>query len=294
MEESTTIKNNPLIDDMFKAGAHFGYSKSKRHPSMAPYIFGVKNRVEIFDLEKTSDLLEKTKEFMKECGKGRKTILFIGGKNEARDIVRNAANEISMPYVAGRWIGGTLTNFSEIKKRLARLQDLSEKRDKGDLSKYTKLERLMIDREIEDLEKIFGGIRYMKNLPHVVFIVDTKHESIGVKEAKKVGIPVVGLLNSDCNTSSAEYFVAGNDATQASILFFVGELVKAYKDGLSQAPLNDSQNESSDKQSAEQTAIANDKQETSLNDSQSESSGKQPAKRAVIAKEDTLKEGTDK
>jgi len=236
MEDVTTTKNNTLIDDMFKAGAHFGYSKSKRHPSMARYIFGVKNRVEIFDLEKTSDLLLSTQEFMRECGKNRKTILFVGGKNEARDVIRNAATEISMPYVSGRWIGGTLTNFSEIKKRLARLQDLTEKREQGDLGKYTKLERLMIDREIVDLEKTFGGIRHMQNLPHVLFVVDTKHESIAVKEAKKVGIPVVGLLNTDCNTLEADYFVAGNDVAQASIFFFVGELVKAYKEGLSQAP----------------------------------------------------------
>ncbi|MCH8049868.1 30S ribosomal protein S2 [Patescibacteria group bacterium] len=236
MEEVTITKNNPLIDDMFKAGAHFGYSKSKRHPSMARYIFGVKNRVEIFDLEKTSDLLLSTLEFMKECGKNRKTVLFVGGKNEARDVIRNAATEISMPYVAGRWIGGTLTNFSEIKKRITRLQDLTEQRHKGDLDKYTKLERLMIDREIEDLEKTFGGIRHMNSLPHVLFVVDTKYESIAVKEAKKVGIPVVGLLNTDCNTIDADYFVAGNDVAQASIFFFVGELVKAYKEGLSQAP----------------------------------------------------------
>ena len=236
MEEVTITKNNPLIDDMFKAGAHFGYSKSKRHPSMARYIFGVKNKVEIFDLEKTSDLLLSTLEYMRVCGKNRKTILFVGGKNEARDVIRNAATEISMPYVAGRWIGGTLTNFSEIKKRLARLQDLTEQRQKGDLDKYTKLERLMIDREIEDLEKTFGGIRHMNSLPHVLFIVDTKYETIAVKEAKKVGIPVVGLLNSDCNTIDADYFVAGNDVAQASIFFFVGELVKAYKEGLSQAP----------------------------------------------------------
>jgi len=127
----TTIKNPNVIESMFKVGAHFGYSKSRRHPSMSPYIFGAKNKVEIFDLEKTSDLLEGAKEFMKQCGVDRKMILFVGGKNEARDITKNAAISVGQPYVAGRWIGGTLTNFTEIKKRIDRLEDLIAKREEA-------------------------------------------------------------------------------------------------------------------------------------------------------------------
>jgi len=232
--EETATKNGGMIESMFKVGAHFGYSKSRRHPSMSPYIFGVKNKVEIFDLEKTSDLLQEAKEFMKQCGIDRKTILFVGGKNEARDIVKNAAVDTGMPYVAGRWIGGTLTNFSEIKKRTDRLEDLTEKRDSGELSRYTKLEQLHIDREIEDLENTFGGIRAMKTIPHVLFVIDSKRESIAVDEAKKKGLKIVGLLSSDCDTNEVDHFVLGNDASIMSIQYFVTELAESFKEKLSQ------------------------------------------------------------
>lgn len=236
MQQEATVKNTELIESMFKVGAHFGYSKSRRHPSMAPYIFGVKNKVEIFDLEKTTESLTEAKEFMVTCGKEGKKILFVGGKNEARGAVRDGATAISMPYVAGRWIGGTITNFSEIKKRIERLAELESNREKGELSKFTKLERLYIDREIEDLDKMFGGLRLMKALPDVLFIVDTKQETIAVSEAKKAGIPVVGILNSDCNTKDVSYHLIGNDAGMASIQFFVTEIVNAYQEGQKQAP----------------------------------------------------------
>jgi small subunit ribosomal protein S2 len=230
------VKNKEQMEALFKAGAHFAFSKSRRHPSMAPFIFGAKNKVEIFDLEKVADLLEDAKEYMKKLGKERKRVLFVGGKNEARDVVRTKASEIEMPFVAGRWIGGTLTNYSEIKKRIARLNDLTEKREKGELSKFTKLERLHIDREIEDLEKTFGGVKGMDKLPHALFVVDAKHEEIAVAEAQKTGIPVVGILNSDCNSSHIEHFIPGNDSSVASITYFVNELVSAYAEGLKSAP----------------------------------------------------------
>lgn len=235
-EATTALKNTALIDSMFKAGAHFAYSKSRRHPSMASYIFGAKNKVEIFDLEKTSEIFNTTKQFLEDAGKGRKTILFVGGKNETRDVIKAAATKLTMPYVAGRWIGGTLTNFSEIKKRIDRLIDLTTRRDKGELSKYTKLERLHIDREITKLEGMFGGIQGLTKLPDLLFIVDTKKESIAVEEAKKKNIPIIGLLNSDCDISDASHYFIGNDAGIASITFFVDEATRAYEAGLSQAP----------------------------------------------------------
>ena len=236
MQQESAVKNTELIESMFKVGAHFGYSKSRRHPSMTPYIFGSKNKVEIFDLEKTTESLKEAKEFIRKCGKEGKKILFVGGKTEARDAIRNGAAAISMPYVAGRWIGGTITNFSEIKKRIGRLAELEGDREKGELSKFTKLERLHIDREIEDLDKTFGGLRLMKALPDVLFIVDTKQETIAVSEAKKAGIAIVGILNSDCNTKEASYHLIGNDAGMASIQFFVTLVVNAYQEGQKQAP----------------------------------------------------------
>lgn len=235
MEKNTV--NEAQIEALFKVGAHYGFSKSRRHPSMAPYIFGVKNKIEIFDLEKVSELIDGAKAFMEEAGAGRKKVLFVGGKNEARDAVRQAAGEIGMPYVASRWIGGTLTNFSEIKKRINRLSDLTEKRSKGELSKFTKLEQLHIDREIEELENVFGGAKTLEGLPYALVVVDTKQEAIAVKEAKKMHIPVVGILNSDCNATGIDHHIAGNDASAASISYFLNELAASYAAGLKRAPV---------------------------------------------------------
>src|SRR5579885_3392981 len=141
--------NNSLIDSLFAVGAHFGFDKSSSHPSATPYIFGQKNKVEIFDLEKTSVELAKALDFVKELGKKHATLLFVSGKYEAKQAIENAAASLGQPYVAGRWIGGTLTNFGEIKKRVNKMEDLMTQREKGELSKYTKKERLLIDRDIE-------------------------------------------------------------------------------------------------------------------------------------------------
>ena len=222
--------NNPMIDSMFKAGAHFGFSRTRRHPSVAPYIFGVKNKVEIFDLEKTSELLEKAKAFAATLGKEGKTILFVGGKSEARNAVKNGALSINMPYVDGRWIGGTLTNFVQIRKRVEKLERLTSEKEKGELAKYTKKERLLIDREIANLERFFSGISSMKELPKALFIVDPKKEKTAIKEAKFMGIPVIAVSGSDCNIKSIEYPIVGNDASQTSIHYLTQEITKAYFD----------------------------------------------------------------
>lgn len=225
------IKNEGLITDMFTAGAHFGYSRSRRHPSAKPFIFGVKSGVEILDLEKTSVELECAKDFIKSLAKGAKQILFVGTKNEAKKAVEDGALSIDMPFVAERWVGGVLTNFPEIKKRVALLEDLRAKREKGELAIYTKKERLLIDKDIERLERNFAGIVSMKDLPVALFVIDPKKESIAVKEAQFLGIPIVALANSDCNLKEVEFPIPGNDSSVSSISFFVGQIVQAFKDG---------------------------------------------------------------
>jgi small subunit ribosomal protein S2 len=230
MTNTETTENKGIIEEMFKAGAHFGYSKSKRHPSMKPLIFGVKNTVEIINLEKTDEYLERAKEFVASVAKEGKQVLFVGSKNEARETVKNAALSVDMPYVTNRWIGGTITNFSEIKKRIARLEDLTSKKEKGELGMYTKKERLLIDREIEDLEKHFGGLLPMKQKPAALFVIDSGAESIAVKEATGTGIPVVSLSGSDCNIKGIDYPVPANDSSRSSIAFFVDAITSAYKD----------------------------------------------------------------
>lgn len=220
--------NNPRIDNMFKAGAHFGFSKTRRHPTVAPYIFGVKNKVEIFDLEKTEVLLEKARAFVSSLAKEGKTILFVGGKSEARNAIKSGALSLNMPYVDGRWIGGTLTNFMQIRKRVEKLERLTSEKEKGELAKYTKKERLLIDREIANLERFFSGIVSMKDLPKAVFIIDPKKEKSAVKEAQDMGIPVIALAGSDCNIKGLDFPIVGNDSSQTSVQFFVQEISKAY------------------------------------------------------------------
>ena len=232
--EKTDDKN--IIEKMFEVGAHFGYSKSKRHPSMKSLIFGAKNKVEIIDLEKTDEYLKRALEFVSSIAGEGKQILFVGSKNEAREAVKSGADSIDMPYVFNRWIGGTITNFSEIKKRIARLEELTLKKEKGEFGMYTKKERILIDREIEGLEKHFGGLLSMKQKPAAIFVVDSKHEKIAVKEAKRSGIPVISLSGSDCDIKEIDYPIPANDASRSSISFFVNKIVDAYNGAKSAQP----------------------------------------------------------
>ena len=219
------------VDTLFSVGAHFGFAKSRRHPSATPFIFGAKNKVEIFDLEKTEASLAKAIEFVKEIAQKKGTILFVGGKNEAKGAIEKGASSINQPYVSGRWIGGTLTNFPEIKKRVAKMEDLMSQKDKGELVKYTKKERLLIDRDIAKMQKMFSGIVTMKGTPSALFVVDTRQEVTAVKEAKTLGIPVISLSGSDCNLNDSNFPIPGNDSAKASITFFVDKVVEAYKAG---------------------------------------------------------------
>lgn len=224
-------QNKKLITEMFSAGAHFGYSRSRRHPSTKQFIFGTKSGVEILDLEKTSLELERAKEFVKSIAKSGKQILFVGTKNEGKKALEDGALSIDMPYVAERWVGGVLTNFTEIKKRVALLEDLRAKRENGELSVYTKKERLLIDKDIERLERNFSGLVSMKELPVALFVLDPRKESIAVKEAQFLNIPIVALANSDCNLKEVTYPIPGNDSSVSSITFFISQITEAYKAG---------------------------------------------------------------
>lgn len=227
--------NKNLIDSLFEVGAHFGFVKSRRHPSAKPFILGSKNKVEIFDLEKTSLELEKALAFVTEKGKEKAPILFVGGKSEARTAVEKAGEALSMPFVSGRWIGGTLTNFNEIKKRIARLEELTSQREKGELAKYTKKERLLIDREIDHLNLYFAGLKNLKGLPKLVVIIDPKKETIAVAESKKMKVPTLALAGSDSDLHEVTYAIPGNDASRQTIGFILDEIVKAYAKGQSEA-----------------------------------------------------------
>ena len=220
------------VDRLFGAGAHFAQMKRRRHPSMRPYVLGAKAKVEIFDLVKTDDQLKKAKAALAALSRDGKTVLFVGGKREVSDIVRDIAQRIAAPFVAGRWLGGTVSNFTEIKKRIDRLADLTGKRESGELAKlYTKLERVFIDREIERLLGRLEGITTLTKRPDAFVIVDTKHEAHATREAKKAGIPVIALMSSDCDLKDAAYPIVMNDASRDAVKLVLGELATAYESG---------------------------------------------------------------
>ena len=231
--DSASISQNMAttndINTLFDAGAHFALPRARRHPSASPYLFGTKDRADIFDLEETGRRLEAARAFA--ASMAGKQVLFVGGKNEVVEIVKASALRSGAPYVAGRWVGGTLTNFKNIRKRIDRLQKLMEERERGELDKYTKRERLLIDREIDRLLLRFGGLVSLAELPGALFIVDTRHEHTAVAEANQLGIPVIGLASSDCDFSLIQYPIPANDTSVKSVRLVCDAIAESVLEG---------------------------------------------------------------
>jgi len=220
------------IKTLYDAGAHFGYPRTRRHPTAVSYLYTTKDRTDIFDLEMTQQRLDAAKAFASALSAQGKSLLFVGGKHEATAIVKSAAEKIGQPFVAGRWIGGTLTNFKNISKRIERLERLTADRESGELEKkYTKKEQLLLSREIERLEFRFGGITKMSELPGALFIVDSRHEKTAVQEANQLRIPVIALSSSDCDFSKIQYPVPGNDSAVKSVSLIANEIADSYQEG---------------------------------------------------------------
>jgi len=224
------------LKTLFDAGAHIGYTRARRHPSASKFLFGTKDRTDIFDLEETAKRLEAAAAYASSLSQAGKVVLFVGGKNESAAVVKAAAERVGAPFVASRWIGGTLTNFKGIRKRTERLAKLTQEREAGELDKYTKRERLMIDREIEELENRFGGIAQMTDVPAALFVVDTRHENIAVTEANQLGIPVIGLSSSDGDFSQIQYPIPANDTSIRSVRLVVDAVADAIQDGRKVTP----------------------------------------------------------
>ena len=221
------------IERLFSVGAHFGVGKSRRHPSQRDNLFGQKDTIDVFDLEKTYTQLQKALAYANQLGKEKKQLLFVGGKPESSHVVKMHAERVEAPYSVGRWIGGTLTNSQEIQKRVDRMEQLRKDRESGALEKYTKLERVRIDRELKKLEEMYEGLVSLEGkLPHAMFVVDPKSEQIAVREALRKHVPVIALAGSDCNISEIAYPISANDATVKSIAFFTEMVANAYQEGL--------------------------------------------------------------
>ncbi|MFA6520608.1 MAG: 30S ribosomal protein S2 [Candidatus Paceibacterota bacterium] len=230
-------ENDSVVEQMFAAGAHYGYSKTRRHPSVSSYIYTTKNKGDIINLEKTSALLDEAALFIKNLGAQNKTVLFVGTKPEAKVATKNIAESLNMPYVTERWIGGTLSNFTEIKKRILELENYQKDTATGGLDKYTKKERVVMAKKMEKLARYYTGLLGLKKAPDALFVVDAKSEHIAATEARKSGIPVIALVNSDSNIKGIDYPIVANDSGIPSIKFFAEAIRDAYKEGQTSAPL---------------------------------------------------------
>ena len=229
---STQTNNSTLIERLFNAGAHFGFKKSRRHPSVIPFLFGTKEGNDIFDLEQTATLIDNAKKALNEAGMNGKTVLFVGTKDEVSKSVLASAEKVEMLYVVNRWIGGMLTNLPEIKKRTSRLAQLTNEKESGELErKYTKKERLMISREVDKLNFNFKGISTLTKAPDLMVVVDPRYDHIAVKEARQMNVPIVGIMSSDCDVSDVKYPVLVNDTLQDSVKIVLEELVTAFAEG---------------------------------------------------------------
>lgn len=237
-KDAKDIRENSdtIIEQMFKVGAHYGYSKTRRHPSLSKYIYATKNKTDIIDLEKTGIMLEKAALFAKDLATQGKIILFVGTKPEAKNITKNAASSLNMPYVSERWIGGTLSNFMEIKKRITELEDYRKDNEAGELDKYTKKERVVLAKKMEKLERYYSGLVGLKKTPDALFIVDARAEHIATTEAKNMGVPIISIVNSDSNIEGISYPIVGNDSSIPSIKFFTEAITNGYKSGIISAP----------------------------------------------------------
>jgi len=219
------------MKQMLEAGVHFGHQTSKWNPKMKPYIFGARNGIHIIDLQKTVVLFREACDFVVGTVAGGGKVLFVGTKRQAQEAIREEAQRIGHHYITNRWLGGLLTNFSTVKKSIERLKTLESMRDSGEFAGFKKKEALGFEREIEKLNFVFDGIRDMDRLPAALFIVDPKKEKIAVSEAKKLGIPTIGLLDTNCDPEDIDYVIPGNDDAIRAIKLFSSRISDAIASG---------------------------------------------------------------
>ncbi|MFA7315064.1 MAG: 30S ribosomal protein S2 [Candidatus Magasanikbacteria bacterium] len=224
----------PSILEMLQAGVHFGHKGSRWYPKMKPFIFTQRNQVHIVDLEKTKVQLEIILPQIKQLAKEGKQILFVSTKPQAKAIVKKAAQDCGMPFLVDRWIGGMLTNFTEIKKLVKNYVTLKDQQDKGQLGKYTKKEQLEIGKKIEKMDKYLSGLVSLNNLPDVVFIPSMQCEKTAVTEANRMSIPIIGICDTNANPNKAEYVIPANDDAVKSIEMMVGLVRDTIKKGVAE------------------------------------------------------------
>ncbi|MCH7951195.1 30S ribosomal protein S2 [Patescibacteria group bacterium] len=219
------------LTELLEAGCHFGHQVRRWNPKMKPYVYAKRDGVHIFDLAKTAEGLKDACMYVKEFAASGKTLLMVGTKRQAKDIVREEAQKAGAPFVTERWLGGTITNWEQIKKSIERLSEMREKREKDEYKKYTKKENVLLNREIKRLERFFGGLVGLGTTPDALFVVDTHREIVAVKEAKSQGISVVGIVDTNAEPEFVDYVIPANDDAVRSIKLIVSMVAQAYADG---------------------------------------------------------------
>jgi small subunit ribosomal protein S2 len=223
----------PQLRDLLEAGVHFGHQTRRWNPKMKPFIFTDRNGIYIIDLNKTINAIDMACQKVREViGRGQR-ILFVGTKKQAQDVIRDEAQRCGQFYVTERWLGGMLTNFSTIKASIKKLKDMERMREEGDMEKFKKKERIQFDREIEKLEKVLGGIKDMNYLPGLLYVVDAKKEKIAVAEAAKLGIPIIGIIDTNADPDPIDFPIAANDDAIKSIRIITKSVVDSVIETLS-------------------------------------------------------------
>ncbi len=224
------------INKLFDAGAHFGYSRARRHPKMKEFIFALRNNIEIIDLKRLEDKIKNAEKFIHSLGKEGKYIIFAGTKPNAKEIIKKIGTRLKMPYVSERWLGGTLTNMKVIAGRLSHLKKLEEEEKTNGFQKYVKKERIKKLQEIEKLKKMFDGIRQLNGLPHAMIIVDPVKEKTAFSEAQKKNIPIIALMNVNCNPVGIAYPIPMNDNSFSATSLVLEMFASAYENGVKEKP----------------------------------------------------------
>ncbi len=243
----------PSLIEMLQAGMHFGHSTSRWHPKMEKFIFGDRSGIHIIDLEKTQAHLEKSLQLIKDITSRGGNVLFVGTKSQAKGVVKKYAEACAMPYVNERWLGGTLTNFKQVKITLKRLKTLKDQRDKGELKKYTKKEQILLAREIEDMDTKVGGIEDMVRVPEMVFLVDIKNEKTALKEAMVTKTKIVAMCDTNVNPAGVDAIIPANDDAVKSIEMVCKLVCDAVKEGKANAAKTASDKKQADAKKAAET-----------------------------------------
>lgn len=223
--------STPNMQELLEAGVHFGHQVRRGNPRMKPYIYGVRDGVHIIDLAKSEEMLKEAVQAAYDLGKSGKVMMLVGTKKQAKEIIESLAKEVGTPYLNSKWVGGLLTNWDEIKKNIKKLSSLKEEQEKGTLSRYTKKERLLIDRKLQKFQSMLGGVADLDKIPDALFIIDAPAEITAVKEAQRMGLTMIGFSDTNADPGWMDYPVAANDDGIKSIKLIAETVVRAYGEG---------------------------------------------------------------